>query len=192
MRERLLTALLLLLVATAPALAGVKKGNGELGFDFGLADLDSDLTGESGARFTLRGGYHISDWFQIEAMDAGMAADGSPLGSSTGDTLIGAFFINGVFNFHPGKGSVVPYVLVGLGLATVRIDLPGGELEDTGGASQFAAGSRFFFGKTKRTAVRVEAGVMRHDTSDLFINEDESFSETWLTAGFTWRLGSEK
>ncbi len=188
--KRLLIAIAAL-PAVTPALAGIGKHNGEIGFDFGYADFDQDLSDTNGARVTIRGGYHFADWFQIEGEDVGMATSGS-VGALDVDTTIGAFFVNGVFNFHPGRGSVVPYVLGGVGLATIRLDynLFGNE-DDTGGASQFAVGSRFFFGRNKRAAVRLEASVMHHKTSDLII-ANQTFTEKSLTAGFTWRLGGEK
>lgn len=186
----LMCVLLSLLACTAPALAGVGKRNGEIGFDFGWAGFDSDLTDDSGGRFTIRGGFHFSDWFQLEAEDIGMGADN--IGGTSTDLIVGAFFINGVFNFHPGEGNtVVPYVLAGVGLATTRFDFGGGGREDdTGGASQFAAGSRFFFGKTKRAAVRIEVSMLRHETSNLFI--EGTFTDEAATVGFTWRLGTGK
>jgi outer membrane protein with beta-barrel domain len=179
------------LPAVTPALAGIGKHNGEIGFDFGYTDFDQDLSDSNGARFAIRGGYHFSDWFQLEAEDVGMATSAS-VGLLDTDTTIGAFFVNGVFNFHPGKGSVVPYVLGGVGLATIRIDYNlFGNADDTGGASQFAFGSRFFFGRNKRAAFRLEASLMRHKTSDLIIT-NQDFTEKSLTAGFTWRLGRQR
>jgi len=189
--KRLLTVLVIAaLAAVTPALAGIGRHNGEIGFDFGYADFDQDLSDTNGARVTIRGGFHFCDWFQIEGEDVGMASSSSS-GPVKVDTTIGAFFVNGVFNFHPGGGSVVPYVLGGVGLATIRLDFNPGKADDTGSASQFAVGSRFFFGRNKRAAFRLEAGVMHHKTSNLIITS-QTFTEKSLTAGFTWRLGGGK
>lgn len=184
--------LLAALLVTAPAYAGIGGHNGEIGFDFGVTDVDGDLASGSAGRLSLRGGYHFTDLFQIEAQDIGMGASLDSSGGSSGDLVIGAFLLNGVFNFHPGDGRGVPYLLGGLGFATVRQEFNvGGHVSDTGSAMQLAAGSRFFFGKTKRAAVRLEISVMRHKTSDLFI-ATRNFTERSLTAGFTWRLGAPK
>lgn len=193
-RLLVLTLAPVLLVAT-PALAGIGGQNGEIGFDFGYTDVDADLSGNGGARLAFRGGYHFTRLFQIEGQSVGMAADDTTTGGTDVTTIIGAFFVNGVFNFHSPKNHVVPYVLAGVGIATVRLDFDFfGEVEDTGGAWQIAGGSRFFFGRSKRAALRLEASFMKHRTTDLFISpgDGEAFSEASLTAGFTWRIGDEK
>ena len=191
MKRLLVVTSIAVLMAATPALAGIGKHNGEIGFDFGYAQFDKDLADKNGARATLRGGFHVTDWFQIEGEDVYMATSETVAGTDI-DTSIAAFFVNGVFNFHPGRGGVVPFVLGGIGLTTIREKLsPGGRLDDTGGTSQIAAGSRFFLGRNKRAAVRVEASVMRHKTSGLII-PSQDFTEKILTAGFTWRLGGER
>ena len=190
MKRHILAALVAALTAAVPAIAGIGGHNGEIGFDFGYTDFDQDLSDSNGGRLAIRGGYHFTDWFQIEGEDVGMGSSGS-IGGQNVDTTIGAFFVNGVFNFHPGKGSVVPYVLGGAGLATIRLNFNPGHANDTGGASQIAAGCRFFFCSKKRTALRLEASVLHHKTSDLIIS-NQTFTEKSLTAGFTWRLGVAK
>ena len=67
---------------------------------------------------------------------------------------MGAFLVNGVFNFHPSE-IVVPYALVGVGRVAVldlRTSSDSGFDED-GPAFQVAGGVRLFFGKSKRAAV---------------------------------------
>ena len=178
------------LSAATPAAAGIGARNGEIGFDFGYADFDNDLAGKNGARVAVRGGYHFTDWFQIEGESVAMGTTETAAGTEI-DTTIAAFLVNGVFNFHPGHGSAVPYVLGGLGFATVRERLtPGERLDDTGGASQLAAGGRFFFGSRKQVALRLEAGLMWHKTSDP-IAPGRTFVEKSLTAGFTWKIGND-
>ena len=192
MRRVLMALTISILLPVGPALAGIGKHNGEIGFDFGSGRFDRNLTDSTGARFTIRGGYHFTDWFQIEGENVGMATSG-PLGGVDSDVTIGASFVNGVFNlFHSKNGVVVPYVLGGVGLATVRIHFDGfGNDDDTGGASQLAIGSRFFFGRHKGAAVRVEADLMRHRTTGFAI-ADQRYREKSFTAGFTWRLGARR
>ncbi len=192
MRRFLIALIVPILLSAGPALAGIGKHNGEIGFDFGATRFDKNLNDSTGARFTIRGGYHFTDWFQIEGENVGMAASG-PAGGVDTDVTIGATLVNGVFDlFHSKNGVVVPYVLGGIGLATVRIQFDGfGTDDDTGGASHLAVGSRFFFGRHKGVAVRLEADLMRHRTTGLAI-ADQRYSETSYTAGFTWRLGARR
>jgi outer membrane protein with beta-barrel domain len=189
--KRLLVSLsVTTLLAAGPASAGIGAHNGEIGFDFGYGDFDNDLAGKNGARVALRGGYHFTDWFQIEGESMGTGTTETVAGTEI-DTTIAAFLVNGVFNFHPGHGSVVPYILGGLGFTTVRERLtPGGRIDDTGGASQLAAGSRFFFGSRKQVALRLGAGLMWHKASDLIV-PGQTFVEKSLMAGFTWRIGAD-
>jgi len=92
-----------------------------------------------------------------------------------------------VFNFHPSNKSIVPYVLGGIGAATLTFDLdPGPKTDDSGVAYQVAGGSRFFFGMKKRVAVRVEVSVIRENTFDT------NSQHIGVTGGFTWRLGGQK
>ena len=82
----------------------------------------------------------------------------------------------------------MPYVLVGTGIANVDYDswfdeLPGRNADDTSIAFQVGGGSRFFFGKAKKVAVRVDLNFLTEKTFE------ESSTHERLTVGFTWRLG---
>jgi opacity protein-like surface antigen len=175
--------LALALCATAPVTAGLGKDSGEIGFDFGAADLETDFLNDVGGGLTFRGGYFFTDLFEIEGQIGAYGA--TNLYSS--DVTVRTLLVDAVFNFRPGKG-VMPYVVVGGGVADVDYDrwfdsLPGPSASDSSIAFQAGGGSRFFFGKNKRVAVRLEAAFLREETFD-----DASTHER-LTVGFTWRLG---
>ncbi len=196
-----LLCLLLLPLLAAPASGGVAGGNGEIGFDFGWAHLDGRDHGDGG-RFTFRGGYHFNDFFQLEAQILGIGAD-----SRQDVEALGGVFTNAVFNWHPGE-TIVPYVLVGLGVmesepltyyqchggpgghgGSSHRDHHGSYHDDdyeASGAVQVGVGSRFFFGQG-RTAVRVEASLLAFE--DDFYRQRELVS---LSVGLTWRLGKNR
>ncbi len=178
------------LVAGSPAAAGVFEGNGEIGFDLGVADGDGQDTNEG--RFAIRGGYHLNDRFQLEAQIFGVNSD-----RFDGEAL-GAAFANAVFNWHPNE-TIVPYVLAGVGVVSLgfddhrhhqhgrhhRHDYHSYDDDYEGrGAVQVGVGSRFFFGKGAATAVRIEASLLAFE--DNFERERDLLS---LTVGLTWRLG---
>ena len=56
----------LLAILVSPAAAGIGQGNGEIGFDLGFMDFDSNINAETGGRFVIRGGYHFTNLFQLE------------------------------------------------------------------------------------------------------------------------------
>ena len=186
MTRLLLVVSCLAFLCITPALAGLDAGNGEIGFDVGYAHLDPDVAATSdGGRFTFRGGYCFTKLFELEGQGTGISS--KKTGSVDVTTGIGINFVDAVFNFHPASKGIVPYVLGGLGYGTMRIDLdPGGSDDDSGGAWQIAAGSRFFFGGTKRVAVRVEAALVGIDAFD------EKTTNSSFSAGFTWRIGDAK
>jgi opacity protein-like surface antigen len=163
------------LALAAPAAADVREGNGEIGFDFGFTDFDSEVADDDADRFVIRGGYHFSDLFQLEGHLAVSNADEVFL-----ETTLSTLMVNAVFNFHP-KDTIVPYVFVGAGRANLEFDFF--SEDDDALAAQVGGGSRFFFGKNKRVAVRVE---LSHLTEDTF---DETSEHTSFVVGFTWRLG---
>jgi hypothetical protein len=187
MKRRLpLILLCLALSGLAPSWAGLDAKNGELGFDFGFTDFDDNVTDQGGVRFNFRGGYCFTKLFELEGEGAGMGSTDTE-GIIDTYTALGINFVNGVFNFHPSKKAIVPFVLIGVGYAKLTIDAdPGPKVDDSGMAYQVAGGSRFFFGDKKRVAVRVELSVVNEDTFD------ESSTHTSLTGGFTWRLGGQK
>jgi opacity protein-like surface antigen len=171
-----------------PTEAGIGRGNGEIGFEFGFTDFDSNTNSGTGGSFSIRGGYHFTRLFELEGqLVAANVTDFNKPGYLIQNTTMGAFLINGVFNFHPGD-NVVPYVLAGLGRVAVLDLTPvfGGGFDEDSPAFHVAAGSRFFFGKSKRAAVRVEVSLLRED------NFDETSTHGSFTAGFTWRLGAAR
>ncbi|HEU4401144.1 MAG TPA: outer membrane beta-barrel protein [Candidatus Polarisedimenticolia bacterium] len=182
MKRVLAVGVCVLLAAVTPSLAGIDKGNGEIGFDFGATSFDSDLSGKGGGRLAFRGGWHLTRLFQIEA-EASVSAH-YPIhqqGTTRADIVLTTFFVNGVFNFHSKSGNVVPYLLAGVG--TSNLDFPPAHLSDSGAAHQFAAGSRFFFGERDHVAFRIEASRI---TADSF---STTFNHMNYVVGFTWRIG---
>jgi opacity protein-like surface antigen len=187
MREAIRFSVRILLVAVAISMAtglavgGIGGGNGEIGFDFGFAQLDDEVSGDSGGRFSIRGGYFFTDLFQLEGQSAAIVvseAEGTNI-----DISLSTFFINAVFNFHPSD-QLVPYALVGYGTANLEFS-NGGSIDDNSGAWQVAAGTRFFIGKSKRASVRVDLSYMSEETFD------ESPSHFSAVGGLSWRLGQE-
>jgi opacity protein-like surface antigen len=178
----------LLAITIPPAEAGISQGNGEIGFGFGLMDFDSNINAETGGRFDFRGGYHFTNLFQLEGQVlSANVTDFKRPGYAFQNTSMGAFLINGVFNFHPSE-TVVPYALGGVGRVGV-LDIAttsGAGFDENAPAFQLAGGVRLFFGKSKRAAVRLELSFLREGTFD------EDSTHTSLTVGFTWRLGAAK
>ena len=182
----LAVALLALTTLSARAQVGAKQG--ELGFDLGGTNLDDGRGGETRGSFSIRGGYHFSDLFQLEGQVREVELDD---GQGPGHVELSTFFVNAVFNFHPTE-NIVPYVLVGLGEAETEVygyhhhdHHHDHELTviDSAEAGQVALGSRFFVGKGRRLALRVEAAMMFEEGFD---NNNEHFS---FAGGLTWRLG---
>ena len=177
---------LLILCATmllgSPALAGIGKGNGEIGFDFGATGFDSEVSGKSAFRLAFRGGYHFSKWFELEGeSSASVHIVREGFYRDEADIVLSTIFVNGVLNFHSKSGNVVPYLLAGIGRA--RLDFRLANVDDTGAARQFGAGCRFFFGDHDQVAFRLQASRLMEDTFD------ETSTHTNYVAGFTWRLG---
>ena len=181
MKRILSVAFVALLAFSAPALAGIGAGNGEIGFDYGNTNYDSDTGLDSSDSLSVRGGYFMTKLFQIEGQYISADDQAEVLGTDI-DTSMDIMMVNGVFNFHPNK-DITPYVLVGLGRADVALDASGTSVDDSGTAYQVGAGSRFFFGKNKRTAFRVDLSMINEETFD------ESSTHTTFAGGFTWRLG---
>jgi opacity protein-like surface antigen len=186
-RRAAIAAALLALVfsAAAPAAAGMGKGDGEIGFDFGVTDLDIDYAyrNDGAAGLTFRGGYFLTDMLEIEGQLGAYASTNLVWSDVTLRTLM----VDVVFNFRPDT-SVMPYALVGAGVANVDYDqwfdlLPGPGIDDSSAALQVGGGSRFFFGKAKKVAVRVDLAFLIEETFD------NSSTHARFTAGFTWRLG---
>ena len=181
MKKLLTVAFVALIACSMPALADVGKGNGEVGFDYGSTDYDSDTGLDSSDSLSIRGGYHMTNLFQVEGQYMTADATTEDLGTDV-DASTDILMVNGVFNFHPKK-EITPYVLVGMGRADVSVESTGFSADDSGMAYQIGAGSRFFFGKNKRAAFRVDLSRISQDTFD------EDTTNTTFAGGFTWRLG---
>ena len=181
-----LALLALALSAAPPVAAGMGKGNGEIGFDFGVTDLDTDYHHDDAAGVTIRGGHFLTDAVEIEGQLGAYASTDLVWSDVTLRTLM----VDAVFNFRPNT-SVMPYVLVGAGVANVEYDdwfdlLPGPSVDDDSAAFQAGGGSRFFFGKAKKVAVRLDLTFLKEETFD------RSSTHARFTVGFTWRLGGER
>jgi len=187
MAARISIILSILLVAgMLPAEAGIGRGNGEIGFDFGWMDFDSGFNADTGGRFAIRGGYHFTNLFQLEGQIISASVSGFERpGYVLQNTTLAGFLLNGVFNFGSSR-TVVPYAAAGVGRVAVLnlATVPGFGFDEYGPALQAAGGVRLFFGKSRRAAVRLELSVLQEETFDT------SSTHTSFTAGFTWRLGS--
>ena len=92
------------------------------------------------------------------------------------------YMVNGVYNFQTPK-DIVPYVLGGIGMMDNEFKSSGVSVNDSSTAYQLGAGSRFFFGKAKKAAFRVDLAMIQESTFD------DTSTHTNVSAGFSWRLG---
>src|SRR5438445_680954 len=166
MKRLVILGAILVLAASAPATAGVGSGNGELGFDLGWTDFDSSVTNATGGRAVFRGGYHITDLFELEGHIGCSAATDTSLGFDV-DIALCTSLVDAVFNFRNRSGNIVPYVLGGIGSARSEEKALGLSVTSDASAYQFAAGIRFFVGSNKKMAWRVEASSLTETTSDI-------------------------
>jgi hypothetical protein len=173
-------------LAGTPALAGIGKGNGEIGFDFGATSFDGEVSSKAGGRLVFRGGYHFSKWFELEGESSVSAhVDYRGTLNRRADIVLQTLFLNAVLSLHSKSGNVVPYLLLGMGRAS--LDFPRANLEDSGAAKQFGVGCRFFFGDAEQVAFRLQVGRLMEDTFEDIFNETNAHMN--YVAGFTWRLG---
>ena len=182
MKKILSVAFLALLAVSAPSYAAIAKGNGEVGFDYGQMSYDSDTNLDSSDNLSLRGGYFMTDLFQIEGQYSTADSKTEVVPGFDVKASTDVIMVNGVFNFMPKK-DINPFVLVGVGQADVSVDDGIDSISDSGTAYQIAAGSRFFFGKAKRAAFRLDVSMINQDTFD------ESQTNTTFAGGFTFKLG---
>lgn len=182
MRRWIIPAVALLLALSNPALASFDKGSGEVGVGFGMTEFDSNTFDETGTGFGVRGGYNISKLFEVEGSLTRTSADDDDPVFGNLELTATTVFVNGVFNFHP-RPHIVPYALVGLGTTDVEVEDSSSSVDDSSTAFQFGGGSRFFFGKEKRVAARVEVAWISEDTFD------QGSTHTTFVGGLTWKLG---
>lgn len=160
-----------------PAVAGIDEGNGEIGFNYGNTNYDSETNVDSSTDLSLRGGYFMTRMFEIEGQFINTDAD---IEGSSADAEMNLLMVNGVFNFHP-RDNIVPYFMVGLG----RADMETGGASDDSMAYQFGGGTRWFFGKAQRAALRFDLALVNEDTGTT-----GNKTHTSVAAGFSWRLGN--
>jgi hypothetical protein len=165
-RGFVIIAVAVLLLAT-PALAAPKPGGGEIGFDIGFTEFDSDYPSSGTVRFDVRAGWQASRLFQLEGQLG--VADDSDVDLTTG-------FLNAVFNFYK-RDRTVPYILFGVGGA--RSDF--GSADDTAVAGQFAAGVRAY-GREGKMGIRLEMSTMWEDTFE------QGWTHVNLVGGLTFDL----
>jgi opacity protein-like surface antigen len=92
------------------------------------------------------------------------------------------YMVNGVYNFQTPK-EIVPYVLAGVGMADDQVKISGANTTDSSTAYQLGAGSRFYFGKNKKAAFRVDLSMIQESTFD------QTSTHKNVSAGFSWKLG---
>lgn len=166
------------LLSTAPARAQLQAGDWELGFGLGATRFDTGSGEEEERRSEIRGGYFLTDRFELEAQ----VSRADALFDATLDTAM----VNVVFNFGP-HGPAIPYVLAGVGGARIQ-DAPffweegAEEVDEEGLAVQAGLGTRIFFGSS-RVAARLEASILSEELLD------ERREHLSLTAGLLWRIG---
>ncbi len=188
--KRILGIALFVALIGAPVFAAGSPGatsstgtGGELGFGIGQADVSQDTTGVDSAQFLgIRGGYDLNQAFEVEGQFSSSSESGQISGTDV-DTTMRVLMVNGVYNFRPAKKEIVPYVLAGIGRADVEVKAAGSSADDSSMAYQVGGGTRIFFGKTKRTAVRMDLSLLRNETFN------DSSTDRTLSAGLTWRLG---
>ena len=183
MKKTLSLLVVTLFVFAVPALAAIQEGNGELGMDVGSTKIDSDTGFDSGTSLAVRGGYFFNHNFELEGQLASTTDTVDQAGTSV-DGTFRTYMVNGVYNFKTPK-EIVPYVLAGVGLADTSVDASGLSASDNSTAFQVGGGSRFYFGKEKRAAFRVDVSMIQQSTFDT------TTTNTNISAGFTWRLGGK-
>jgi opacity protein-like surface antigen len=180
MKKLVSLAFLGLFVFSVPALAGIEKGQGEVGVDYGSTSYSNDAADfDTSDSLSLRGGYFFTNLFQLEGQYISSDTTVTDFDAKASTDIM---MVNGVFNFMPGK-EIKPYVLVGIGQASTDVKDDFNSVDDSGTAYQIGAGSRFFFGKSKRTAFRFDVSMINQDTFE------EATTNTTVAGGFTFRLG---
>jgi hypothetical protein len=152
----------------APTQADVRKGDGEVGFDFGTTSFEEEISDSAAGRFSLRAGIMASRLLEFEGQLS--VADRRDLNLSSG-------MVNVLFNFRTGD-RLMAYFLLGGGAARLDLDYD----DSIGAAGQFAGGFRAFGGEG-RVGLRLEIGAM---VADHF---DDARLYPSGTVGFTFVLG---
>jgi opacity protein-like surface antigen len=184
MNKRVLGFLVMAALAlSTPALAAIDKGDGEIGFDYGSTQLDSDTGFNSATSLGLRGGYFFKPSVELE----GQFSSSSDTVDVSGNSVDGTFrmyMVNGVYNFN-APHQVVPYVMAGVGMMDDQVKEFGASVSDSSSAFQVGAGSRFFIGSTKTAAFRIDLSMVQESTFDQVSTHKN------VSAGFSWKLGGK-
>jgi len=177
-----IAAILLIVGPVAPARAGIGERDGEAGIDYARQRFDPELLGETGGRWSLRGGRHLTDLLQWEGQVTRGRVETTPLPGAERSVILTLALVNLVLNFH-SRENVVPYVLFGVGLAKTKIQAVGLSSSDSETGYQIGGGGRFFFGKGSVVALRVELAIPGGDAFE------HSYFHPSLGAGLTFRIG---
>jgi opacity protein-like surface antigen len=189
MKRILYLLVVMALVCAAPAMAATtqttQNAKGEIGFDYGSTQLDSDTGFDSNATsMAVRGGYFFNPKIELEGQLSN-TTDSQNVSGTNVDGTFRMYMVNGVYNFQAPK-SIVPYVLAGLGVTDNEVKASGlGSVSDSSTAYQIGAGSRFFFGKAKKAAFRVDLSMIQESTFD------QTNTHKNMSAGFSWKLGGK-
>ena len=181
-RSIVIAGILLIVAPIAPGRAGIRERDGEVGIDYARQRFDPELLGETGGRWSLRGGMLMTDLLQWEGQITRGRVETTPLPGAERSVTLSLALVNLVVNFHP-REDVVPYVLLGVGIAKTRIEAVGLSSSDTETGYQIGGGSRFFFGKRSAVALRVELAIPGGDAFE------HSYFHPSLGAGLTFRIG---
>ena len=154
--------------------ANTRAKDFEVGFGFGNLELDDGMGTDASIRLDVRAGLFVSRSVELEAQFVGAS---EVFGSS-----YSAYLVNGIFQFRANK-TVVPYVLGGVGTAKTKIRSFFGSQTGTldGFLAQFAAGTRFRLGKSKRNSIRLEVSALS--------GVGGSATHYGVTAGYSYRFG---
>jgi opacity protein-like surface antigen len=175
-------AIVLGLAAVSPVLAGFGDRDGEVGVDYALQHFDSDLLGRTGGRWSLRAGRHETGLLQWEGQIQRGRVMTTPLPGAERSVTLTLALVNLVLNFHP-RADVVPYVLMGVGLARTKIEAVGLSSGDTATGYQVGGGGRFFLGRGSAVALRLELSIPGGDAFE------HSYFHPSVGAGLTLRIG---
>ena len=138
---------------------------------------------DSRHRWSLRGGRHLTDLLQWEGQVTRGRVETTPLPGAERSVILTLALVNLVLNFHPRAEVVVPYVLLGVGLAKTKIQAVGLSSSDTETGYQIGGGGRFFLGRTSAVALRVELAIPGGDAFE------HSYFHPSIGAGLTFRIG---
>jgi outer membrane protein with beta-barrel domain len=177
-----LAAVLPACVPATPVLAGIGDGNGEIGVDYGRQRIDSDLMGGTGTSWSLRAGVHHTDLLQWEVQVLRSRLDEELLPDVDRKVTLELALVNVVFNFR-ARRKIVPYGLMGFGIAKTRLEAVGLTTDDTEAGYQIGGGTRVFFGDRSAAALRVEIAILGGDAFE------HSYFHPSIAAGLTFRLG---